>query len=60
MGLQDEEADCHWSIGLGQQLMCAIEELIQCDEVAERFTHFRSVNGNHVVMHPVVNHIVAL
>ena len=41
-------------------MMCAIEELIQCDEVAERFTHFRSVNGNHVVMHPVVNHIVAL
>ena len=60
MSLQDEETDCHWCIGLRQQLMSTGEEFVQSDEVAKWFTHLGSVDGNHVVVHPVVNHVIAL
>lgn len=34
--------------------------MLQGDEVAERFTHLLPVDGNHVVVHPVAHHLVAL
>ena len=40
--------------------MPAGEELFQCDEVAQRLAHLLSVDGDHVVVHPVVYHVVAL
>ena len=40
--------------------MVAGEELLECDEVAEAFTHLLSVDGNHVVVHPVMHHLIAL
>ena len=60
MSLQDEETDCHWCVGLRQQLMSTGEEFVQRDEVAKWFTHLGSVDGNHVVVHPAVNHVIAL
>ena len=60
MSLQDEEADRHCRIGLAQHRMIARKELIQRDEVAQRLTHLLAVDGDHVVVHPVVNHVIAL
>ena len=40
--------------------MCAVEELLQGDEVAEALPHFLPIDGDHVVMHPVAHHLVAL
>ena len=40
--------------------MIACEELLQSDEVAQALTHLLTVDGNHVIMHPVVNHLIAL
>ena len=60
MGLENEETDGHRAVSLCQRFVGAGEELIQCDEVAEAFTHFLSVDGYHVVMHPVMHHVIAL
>ena len=30
-----KETDCHWCVGLCQQLMSTVEEFVQSDEVAE-------------------------
>ena len=40
--------------------MAAIEELWQGDEVVVRLAHLLSVDGYHIVVHPIVNHLVAL
>ena len=40
--------------------MCAVEELVQIDEVTVRLTHLLSVDGNHIVVHPVMYHVIAL
>ena len=55
-----EEAYGHRRIGLLQVLVVASEELFKGDEVAERLAHLLTVDGNHVVVHPVVYHLVAL
>jgi len=60
VGLENEETDGHRAVSLCQRFVGAGEELIQCDEVAEAFTHFLSVDGYHVVMHPVMYHVIAL
>ena len=57
---EDEETDGHWRISLLQTVMIACEELLQSDEVAQALTHLLTVDGNHVIMHPVVNHLIAL
>ena len=60
VGLQDEEADGHGRVGLREQGMVAREELRQGDEVVVGLAHLLAVDGNHVVVHPVVHHLVAL
>ena len=40
--------------------MGSAKEFIQCDEVAERFAHLGTVNRNHVIVHPVMHHVIAL
>ena len=55
MGLEDEEAYGHGSVGLLQLGMVAGEELRQGDEVAQRLAHLLAVDGDHVVVHPVVD-----
>ena len=60
MCLQDEEADGHGRIGLAEQRVVAREELRQRDEVVVRLAHLLAVDGYHVVVHPVVHHLVAL
>ena len=35
--------------------MVASEELLQRDEVAKRLTHLLTVDGNHIVVHPVLH-----
>ena len=35
--------------------MVARKELLQCDEVTQRLTHLLSVDGDHIVMHPVLH-----
>ena len=57
---EDEETDGHWRISLLQTVVIASEELLQSDEVAKTLTHLLTVDGNHVIMHPVVNPLIAL
>ena len=57
---ENEEADGHRRVGLIQILVRTRKELLQGDEVTQRLTHLLAVDGNHVVMHPVFHHVVAL
>ena len=59
MCLKYEEADGHWRICLLEDWVCAVEELLQCDEVAERLTHLLTVDRNHIVVYPVACRVVA-
>ena len=54
-----EEADGHGRISLVETGVGAFEELLQRDEVAQTLAHLLSVDGEHVVVHPVVYHLVA-
>ena len=58
--LKDEETDGHRTICLCQQLVWAFKELAQVNKVAITLAHLLSIDGNHVIVHPVVNHIVSL
>ncbi len=40
--------------------MVAREELLKGDEIAKALAHLLPVDGDHVVVHPVVHHLVAL
>ena len=60
VGRKDEETYRHRTVSLLQRRMAAREELLQCDEVAEALAHLLPVDGYHVVVHPVVHHLVAL
>ena len=57
---EDEEAYSHRAVGLLERGVASGEELLQCDEVAERLAHLLPVDGYHVVVHPVLHHLVAL
>ena len=56
MSAEDEEADRHRRIGLLQLIVFASEELIKCDEVPKGLPHLLSIDGDHVVVHPVAHH----
>ena len=60
VGLEDEEADGHGGVGFVEVGVLSGEEFLEGDEVAQALAHFLSVDGNHVVVHPVVDHVVAL
>ena len=60
MGHEDEESDGHGRECLCETFVLSSEELLQCDEVSERLAHFLSVDGDHVVVHPVFHHVVSL
>ena len=57
MCTQDKEADRHRTIGLIQLDIIAREEFIECDEVPQGLPHLLSVDGDHIIMHPVANHL---
>ena len=40
--------------------MIAGKELFECNKVPEALSHLLSVDGNHIIMHPVMHHLVAL
>ena len=58
VSLENEETDCHGRICLHKSLVCACEELVEGDEVAQRLAHLLPVDGNHVVVHPVAHGVV--
>ena len=60
MRLQDKEAYRHGRIRLLQQFVITREELVKRNEVTQRFAHLLPVDGNHVVMHPIVHRLVPL
>ena len=60
VGRKDKEADGHGRIGLVKIFVGTRKELFQRDEVTQRLAHLLSVDGNHVVVHPVFHHVVAL
>ena len=57
---EDKQADGHGGIGLLQLGMRAGEEFVEGDEVAQRLTHLLPVDGDHVVVHPVVHGILSI
>ena len=40
--------------------MAAFEKLVESDEIAQRFAHLLSGDGNHVVVHPVAHRSLAV
>ena len=59
-GLQHEIADSHRRICLLQLGMAAGKELVESDEVAERLAHLLSLDGDHIVVHPVAHGTLAV
>ena len=55
MGLKDEETNGHGAVGLLQLRMRTREKFRQGDKIAEALSHLLTVDGNHVVVHPVVH-----
>ena len=53
MRLKHEEADGHRCICLLKDWVVTCEELLQGDEVTERLTHLLTIDGNHIVVHPI-------
>ena len=58
MGLEDEETDDHRTERLGKKRMVALEELLKGDEVIIRLTHLLAGDGDHVVVHPVMDSLM--
>ena len=55
MRLEDEEAYGHRCICLIELRMVSGEKLRKGDEVAERLAHLLSLDGDHVVVHPILD-----
>ena len=53
--LKNEEAHGHRAVGLLEKRVCAGEQLAEGDEVAERLAHLLAVDGNHIVVHPILH-----
>ena len=48
------------AVCLGEARMFSSEKLLQGDEIAQGFSHFLSVDGDHIVVHPVFHGISAI
>ena len=59
MRLENEETDCHRGIGLLKLRMLTLEKLRESDEIAERLAHLLPIDGNHIVVHPVMHALSA-
>ena len=59
MRLENEEADSHRSVSLLKLRMLTLEKLRESDEIAERLAHLLSIDGNHIVVHPVMHALSA-
>ena len=59
MCLKYKKSNCHWTKSLGQQRMVSCKKLFQINKIAQRFSHFLSVNGNHIVVHPIFHTVLA-
>src|SRR3954468_24770928 len=53
MGLQNKKTDSHGAICLGQKRMCTVEEFTNLNDIIIAFSHFFTVDGNHIVMQPI-------
>ncbi len=60
VGLEDEETDRHRRVGLFERRMIAGKELVERNEIAKTFAHLLPVDGDHVVVHPIMHHLRAL
>ncbi|MPM64404.1 hypothetical protein SDC9_111290 [bioreactor metagenome] len=57
MRLQYKETNSHRTESFTQQLMISGKELLESNKIPQRFTHFLSVDSDHIVMHPVLHRI---
>src|ERR1035437_10997391 len=57
MRLENKEPYRHRAVCLNKCGMFPGKEFLQSNEVPQRFTHLLSVDGDHVVMHPVLHGI---
>ena len=60
MGLQDKETDGHRGIGLLEHIVFSRKELVQGDEIPQRFAHFLSLDSDHIVVHPIFHGFVSV
>ena len=60
MSLKNEETDGHRTVSLRQAFVLTAEELCQSNEITQTLAHLLPVDGNHVVVHPIVHHVAAL
>ena len=59
VGGEDEEADGHRRVGFFEQRVVAREELLERNKVVVRLAHLLAVDGQHVVVHPVLHGLMA-
>ena len=57
---KNKEANSHWRIGLLKAFMFTIEKLLKGNKIVQTLTHFLPIDSNHIVVHPVTNHLIAL
>ena len=55
VGLKDEETYGHRAICLFQSRMSTAEHLRQGNEITQTLTHLLSIDGYHIVMHPIMH-----
>ena len=60
VGLQDKETDGHRGIGLLEHIVFSRKELVQGDEIPQRFAHFLSLDSDHIVVHPIFHGFVSV
>ena len=59
MGLQEEETDRHRAVGPLKLRMGTGEKFWQGDKVPQRLPHLLPVDGDHIVMDPVMHALSA-
>src|SRR5699024_11849684 len=52
--LQQEEADNLRMPGAAEKVMGTGEKLFQSNSIPQRFAHFLALEGNHIIVHPVI------
>ena len=57
--LKNEKPDGHRGKWLRQQFMRTSEKLVERDKIAEALAHLLTIDGYHVVVHPVVHRFVS-
>ena len=59
MRLKDEETHRHGRVGLIEELVVAGKKLFEAHCIAQRLAHLLAVDGNHIVVQPILHSVVS-